>query len=73
MTKKLPVDKVRKFDSTKNGDALRLVEEHRDKEKHLFPLRIDEKTVIFVSEEKCTEKYRLEWMKKYRKGGKIDV
>lgn len=43
MTKKMPVDKVRKFDGSVNGDALRLVKEHRDKEKHLFPLRIDEK------------------------------
>lgn len=71
MTKAIPADKERKIDCTKNGDAAeRLVKVQREKEKSLFPLRIDEKTTIFVGKEKCTEKYRKEWLKKYRKGVK---
>ena len=73
MTKKMPVDKVRKFDGTVNGNASKHVRAQRDREKELYPLRIDEKTVILVPGKKCTDKYRLEWMKKYRKGVIEDV
>lgn len=67
MTKKLPVDKVRKFDGTVNGDASKHVRAQRDREKELYPLRIDEKTVILVPEKKCNDKYRNDWIKRNKR------
>lgn len=50
-------DRYKKVDTTVNGDAERLVEEHREVEKRLYPLRIDQRTVIYVTKDKCNEKY----------------
>lgn len=47
----------KKIDTSINGDAERLVEEQRIVEKHLYPLRIDNRTVIYVPKEKCTPEY----------------
>lgn len=47
----------KKIDTSINGDAERLVEEQRIVEKHLYPLRIDHRTVIYVPKEKCTPEY----------------
>ena len=37
--------------------AERLVEEQREIEKRLYPLRIDHRTVIYVTKDKCTKEY----------------
>lgn len=50
-------DRYNKVDTTVNGDAERLVEEHREIEKRLYPLRIDHRTVIYVTKDKCTKEY----------------
>lgn len=50
-------DRYKKVDTTVNGDAERLVEEHRKVEKKLYPLRLDKKTVIYVTKDKLNEKY----------------
>lgn len=50
-------DERKKVDTSVNGDAERLVEEHREVEKRLYPLRIDHRTVIYVTKEKCTKEY----------------
>lgn len=50
-------DRYKKVDTTVNGDAERLVEEHREIEKRLYPLRIDQRTVIYVTKDKCTKEY----------------
>ena len=50
-------DRYKKVDTTVNGDAERLVEEHRKIEKRLYPLRIDHRTVIYVTKDKCTKEY----------------
>ena len=50
-------DRYKKVDTTVNGDAERLVEEHREIEKRLYPLRIDHRTVIYVTKDKCTKEY----------------
>lgn len=67
----LPPDAERKPDPSKNGDAdklARLMRKQEEKEKHLFPLRINATTVIFVSADKCNEKYKEEYLtNKYRK------
>lgn len=42
-------DRYKKVDTTVNGDAERLVEEHKEIEKRLYPLRIDHRTVIYVT------------------------
>lgn len=57
-------EKYKKIDTTVNGDAERLMEEHREVEKRLYPLRIDRNTVIYVTQEKCNEEYRHKWIKK---------
>lgn len=50
-------DRYQKVDTTINGDAERLVEEHRKVEKQLYPLRIDHRTVIYVTKDKLTSEY----------------
>jgi hypothetical protein len=50
-------DRYKKVDTTVNGDAERLVEEYREVEKKLYPLRIDQRTVIYVTKDKCTKEY----------------
>lgn len=47
----------KKIDTSINGDTEHLVEEQRIVEKQLYPLRIDHRTVIYVSKEKCTPEY----------------
>ena len=55
--KKAISDRYKKIDTTVNGEAERLVEEHRKVEKKLYPLRLDKKTVIYVTKDKCTKEY----------------
>lgn len=55
--KKAISDRYKKIDTTVNGDAERLVEEHREIEKRLYPLRIDQRTVIYVTKNKCNAQY----------------
>lgn len=50
-------DRYKKVDTTVNADAECLVEEHREIEKRLYPLRIDQRTVIYVTKDKCTKEY----------------
>lgn len=64
---RLAPDAERKTDCSKNGDTDRLVNEQLEKEKKLMPMRIDDKTLIYVTAEKHNEAYRQEWIKKYRK------
>lgn len=69
-------DRYKKVDTTVNGDAERLVEEYREIEKRLYPLRIDHRTVIYVTKDKCTPEYAEKRRKRFgmravteRKGG----
>lgn len=69
-------DKYKKVDTTINGDAKSLVEEHREIEKRLYPLRIDHRTVIHVTKDKCNPEYAEKKRKQFgtgpvaeRKGG----
>lgn len=69
-------DKYEKVDTTANGDAERLAEEHREVERRLYPLRIDHRTVIYVTKDKCTPEYAEKKRKQFgtgpvaeRKGG----
>lgn len=62
---RLPIDKERKLDYTKNGtNVLDIIEKIKCKEKELYPLRIDANTVILVPKEKCTESYKIEFLKR---------
>jgi hypothetical protein len=67
----LPPDAERKPDTSKNGDVdklERLMRKQAEKGKHLFPLRINATTVIFVTEDKCNEEYKQDYLtNKYRK------
>lgn len=40
------------------------VEEQRKREKHLHPIRIDNRTVLLVSKKKCNNKHADEYRKK---------
>lgn len=55
--KKALPDKYKKVDTTINGDAMQLAEKHRKIEQKLFPLRIDNRTVIYVPKHKQTVEY----------------
>lgn len=50
-------DKYKKIDTTVNGDAEMLAEMHKEIEKKLYPLRIDHRTIIYVTKDKCTPEY----------------
>lgn len=50
-------DKYKKIDTTVNGDAEILVEQHKKAEKQLFPLRLNKTTVIYVTKDKQNEAY----------------
>lgn len=50
-------DRYKKIDTTVNGDAERLAEMHKEVEKRLYPLRIDHRTIIYVTKDKCTPEY----------------
>lgn len=56
LSQPLPEDR-KKVDTSINGDAQRLVEEQKLVERNLYPLRIDHRTVIYVTKEKCTSEY----------------
>lgn len=40
-----------------NGDAHILAEQHKEVEKRLFPMRIDHRTIIYVTKDKLTSEY----------------
>lgn len=50
-------DREKKVDTTINGDAELLVEQHKEVEKKLFPLRLSKNTVIYVTKDKQNEAY----------------
>lgn len=52
----LPKDKL-KVDTSVNGDTHILAEQHKEVEKRLFPMRIDHRTVIYVTKDKLTPEY----------------
>lgn len=56
----------KKIDLSENGNAKELSLKHREVERKLCPLRIDERTVLMVPREKCNEEYRREWMRRNR-------
>lgn len=50
-------EQYKKIDTTVNGDAEHLAEMHKGIEKKLYPLRIDLRTVIYVTKDRCNAKY----------------
>lgn len=54
--KRLP-EQYKKVDTSINGDAEHLAEKHKDVEKKLYPLRIDSRTIIYVTKDKLTPEY----------------
>lgn len=49
-----------------NDDSLdAVIERYRQKERTLFPLRINTQTVIFVAKKKCTKEYS-QWYRENR-------
>lgn len=63
--KRLKPEKERKPDIKVNGDATELMEKQRKAEKKLFPLKINDKTTIYVPKNKCNDNYRKNWIDKY--------
>lgn len=54
--KRLP-EQYKKVDTSVNGDAGLLSEKHKEIEKKLYPLRIDKRTIIYVTKDKLTPEY----------------
>lgn len=62
----MPPTKERKADTTKNSNSLSEYIEHQKKrEKRLYPLRINQTTVIYVTKEKQTKEYA-DWYRRER-------
>ena len=59
----MPPTKERKADTTKNGNDL--IEHQKKREKRLYPLRINQTTVIYVTKEKQTKEYA-DWYRRER-------
>lgn len=54
-----------KADLSENGSRIQKnIDAQKKKEKKLFPLRIDERTVIYVTKAKCTQKYAESYRKR---------
>lgn len=52
-----------KIDTSKNGKYMeKHIEEHRKIEKKLFPMKINDKTTIYVTAQHNNEEYKLKWM-----------
>lgn len=56
------IETRKKVDTTINGNAINHIKTQREKEKALFPLKINDKITILVTKEKCNDEYRLEWL-----------
>lgn len=55
-----------KPDTKVNDDSLdAVIERYRQKERTLFPLRINTQTIIFVAKKKCTKEYA-QWYRENR-------
>lgn len=50
-------EQYKKVDTTVNGDAENLIEERRQLEKNLVPIRLSNTTVIYVTKDKQNEAY----------------
>lgn len=62
----MPPTKERKADTTKNGNDLSgYIERQRKYEERLYPLRINQTTVIYVTKEKQTSEYA-NWYRRER-------
>ena len=60
--KPVPVEE-KKPDTSKSVEVAQVfIERQRVREQKLFPLRIDPRTVIYVSRSKCNEAYRQEYI-----------
>lgn len=62
---RMPEEVQRKADVTKNAEGLDdYIEAQRDRERNLYPLRINSTTVIYVTKGNCTEAYAEKFRKK---------
>jgi hypothetical protein len=62
----MPPTKERKADTTKNGNDLsEYIERQKKREKRLYPLRINQTTVIYVTKDKQTSEYA-DWYRRER-------
>lgn len=62
----MPPTKERKADTTKNGNDLSgYIERQRKYEERLYPLRINQTTVIYVTKDKQTMEYA-DWYRRER-------
>lgn len=62
----MPPTKERKADTTKNGNDLsEYIKYQKKREKRLYPLRINQTTVIYVTKEKQTSEYA-DWYRRER-------
>ena len=62
----MPPTKERKADTTKNSNSLsEFIERQKEYEKRLYPLKINQTTVIYVTKDKQTVEYA-DWYRRER-------
>lgn len=67
MKDKAPIEE-RKPDLEVNGSKINeAIARQREREKHLFPLRINKVTVAYVTKEKCNPEYASKLLRKMNK------
>lgn len=67
MKDKNPIEQ-RKPDLEVNGSKIdEAAARQREREKHLFPLRVDKNTVIYVPKNKCNSEYASKFLRKIAK------
>lgn len=65
--KEIPPIIERKPDMDVNGDKVsEAVKQQKKREKHLYPLRIDARTTIYVKKEKCNPDYAAKYCEKIK-------
>lgn len=65
--KEIPPIVERKPNIDVNGDKVNeAVQQQKKREKHLFPLRIDSRTTIYVKKEKCNPEYATQYLEKIK-------
>lgn len=65
--KEIPPIVERKPDMDINGDKIdQAIKQQKKREKHLYPLRIDSRTTIYVPKNKCNPEYAAKYLERIK-------
>ncbi len=66
-----PENTERKPDTRRNGRVPdEVTERQRERERHLFPIRVNAQTVIYVTRDKCNADYAAAWLRRVEKAAR---